>query len=324
MLVLTDDDVAALLELPPLLDVIEDAFAKQGRGEVERPRRPHFPVGFDPGGRDASAGTALTMPAYLHGAAHYATKLASVHGGNPDRGLPTVNARIALFEAGTGRAAAYIAGTDITNARTACVGGLAARELAAGPVTLALLGAGTQARWQARTIAAATDVESIRVYSPSDSKRECAADLADELGVPAEAVGTPADAVGEATVVVTATTASEPVFPGDALAPGTLVVAVGAYDPSTRELDARTIERAARVFADVPDEAAETGDVLESDLGPDDLVPFSDLFLDGPGREGETEILVVESVGSATLDAAAAEHVYERARERGVGTAIES
>ncbi|USZ69540.1 ornithine cyclodeaminase family protein [Halorussus salilacus] len=319
--VLSDSAVADCLALDDLLPVVREAFVRQGRGEVERPDRPHFPVGAGLDGPDP-AGTGLVMAAYVHGAAHYATKLVGVHEGNAERGLPTVNAQIALTEADTGLPAAYLAGTRITNARTGCIGGLAAAELAAGPVTLGLLGAGTQARWQARAVAAATDLDSIRVFSPSDSKRECAADLRAELGVAASAVDSPEDAVSGANVVVTATTSTEPVFPGSALDPGTLVVAVGAYTAEMRELDHTTFDRASRVFADVPEEVAEIGDLLGAEVDADELVSLSSVLEGDAGRSSAEEILIVESVGSAVLDAAAAEHVFERAEERGIGTEV--
>jgi alanine dehydrogenase len=316
--VLSDADVEAVLDLGSLLSVVEEAFLAQGRGAVERPERPHFPVGE--GIEDGPLGTGLTMPAYVHGDDQFATKLVAVHEGNAGRGLPTVNAQIALTDARTGRPVAYMAGNRVTNARTGCIGGLAARHLASPPVTLGLIGAGTQARWQARAVAAATDVGAVRVYSPSDSRVACAADLR-EAGVPAEPVGSPRAAVEGAGVVVTATTSAEPVFPGEALAPGAVVVAVGAYTPGMRELDAATVARAARLFADVPEEAAETGDVPER--GPADLLPLSSVFAGEAGREGASEILVVASVGSAVLDAAAAGQLHERAAAAGVGTEVE-
>ncbi|WP_115862556.1 ornithine cyclodeaminase family protein [Halorussus litoreus] len=325
--VLSDDAVADCLDLADLLAVVREAFVKQGRGEVERPDRPHFPVGAGLDGTGNSAdgphGTGLVMPAYVHGADHYATKLVGVHEGNAERGLPTVNAQIALMKAETGLPASYMAGTRITNARTGCIGGLAATELAdESPVALGILGAGTQARWQARAIAAATDLESVRVFSPSDSKAACATDLREELGLPADAVepaDSPEEAVSGANVVVTATTATEPVFPGAALDPGTLVVAVGAYSAELREVDSKTFARAARTFADVPAEVAEIGDVLESGVEQQDLTPFSEVLEGRAGRESADEIIVVESVGTAVLDAASAEHVYEQAESRGIG-----
>lgn len=324
--VLSDDDVEALLDLDALLDVCEEALVKQYHGDVERPDRPHFPVGagLDPEDPDEPRGTGLVMPAYVHGADYYATKLVGVFEGNADRGLPTVNAGVALTDAETGLPVGYLAGTRLTNARTGCIGGLAARELAADPgaVSLGVIGAGTQARWQTRAIAAATDVESVKVYSPSESRYTCVDDLERELGVPAEAVDTPREAVGGVGVVVTATTATEPVFPGDALDSGTLVVAIGAYTPGMRELDDGTIARADRMIADVPEEAIETGDFVGTDLGADDLLEFGAVLDGAVGRETDDEVIVTESVGTAVLDAAAAEHLYDLADDRELGTTV--
>ena len=318
VLVLSETNVGDLLDLKSLAPVVERALVKQGAGEVERPDRPHYPVGAGLDSPDA-LGTGLAMPAYVHGEPYFATKLVGVHPDNPDQGLPTIHAQIVLADARTGEPRAFVDGTDITNARTGCIGGLAARELAAEPVRLGVLGAGAQARWQTRAIAALTDVERVAVYSPSDSKHDCASDLRDH-GIDAEAVESPEDAVGDANVVVTATTSTEPVFPAEALDPGTLVVAVGAYTAEMQELAPGVFDRAARVFADVPEEVAGIGDVRASTLGESDLIPLSDVLDGAVGRERDDEILVVESVGSAVLDVAAASEVYDAARDAGVGT----
>lgn len=321
--VLPDGTIEALLDLEALLDVVEDALRAQGRGAVERPARPHFPVGagLDPADPDAPLGTGLVMPAYVHGDGHYATKVVGVHPGNRDRGLPTVHAQVVLADAATGRPAALLAGTTLTNARTGCIGGVSVRALRDGPVAVGVLGAGTQARWQTRAIHSAVGVESVRIYAPSDSRDDCASDLARELGRPASAVDTPAAAVENADVVVTATTATEPVFPGEALLPGTVVVAIGAYTAETQELDATTMARAGRVYADVPDEVAEIGDVVETGFDPDELVALAAL-LTGEDEPPDDEVVVVDSVGSAVLDAAAAEYVLDRAVDRDEGIEI--
>lgn len=319
--VLADEDISEILDLETLLPVIQEAFEQQGRGAVERPARPHFPVGTGIDSDDP-LGTGIAMPAYIHGAQYYTVKLVSVHAQNAARGLPTVQAQIALTDAATGVPTGYLAGTRITNARTGCIGGLAARELAATPVRLGILGAGAQARWHARAIATAVPVAEIRVYSPSESKHTCAEELGAELEIPAEAVTSPEAAVAGATVVVTATTATDPVFPGAALAPGTVVVAVGAYEAGMQELDAETMRRAARVFADNPEEVAHIGDIKNTGVDPEALIPFSDVFLTDIGRTTEEEILVVESVGTATLDAAAAEHLFSTAEQRDIGVDV--
>jgi len=324
MQVFDDDAVADLLALDDLLGVVERAFLKQGRGEVERPDRPHFPVGEGLDGRDDPAGTGLAMPAYVHGDPAYATKLASVFPGNadPEVDRPTVQAQVLLAGASDGAPLALFAGERITNARTGCIGGLAARELAAGtgPVDLAVVGAGQQARWQTRAIGATRGVNVARIYSPTpDSREACAADLRHE-GIAAEAADSAAAAVRGADVVVTATTSETPVFPGDALADGSLVVAVGAYEASMRELDRTTFERADRVFADVPEEVAAIGDVVDNGVDPARLTPLSAVFEGDAGREAADEVIVVESVGSAVLDTATANYLW---RDAGDGDGVE-
>lgn len=184
-----------------------------------------------------------------------------------------------------------------------------------------MIGAGTQARWQARAIATATDMASVGVSSPSESRRACAADLDERLDADIRAVETPA-AVADATVVVTATTSDSPVVDGAAIAPGALVVGVGAYTADMQELDAETFRRADAVVADVPAEVAETGDLRATDLSAADLVPLSSVLAGDVERESPSAFFVVDSVGSAVLDAAAAAHVYRRAEGDSVGTEV--
>lgn len=319
--VLSGEDVAAVLELEELLDAVERGLVLQSRGAVERPERPHYPIGRGLDG-DEPLGTGLVMPAYVHGSRYAVTKLVGLFEGNRDRGLPTIHGQIVVQDARTGRPEGLLEGTIVTNARTGCIGGVAVRALSDGPVSLGVLGAGTQARWQTRAIGTARAVERVRIYSPSDSKHDCAADLRAE-GFDAEAVETSAAAVRDASVVVTATTSETPVFPATELADGAVVVAIGAFTESMQELEAAVLDGAAAVYADVPAEVAETGDVIRSGLGVDDLVELGRLlggevdpppFVDGH--------VVVESVGSAVLDAVAAERLYDRALDADGGTTV--
>ncbi|MEF8841242.1 MAG: ornithine cyclodeaminase family protein [Haloarculaceae archaeon] len=321
MRVLSEGDVLGLVELETLLPELEGAFVRDYRDEVERPDRPHFPVGIGVDGREEPAGTGLTMSAYVHGAPYLATKLATVHEGNPERGLPTVQSQLALTDAETGEPLAFMNAAGVTNARTGGIGGLAAKHLANGG-TVGVLGAGVQARWQTRAIEAARGTGDVCVYSPSDSREACAADLREE-DIDARAVDSPREAVTGADVVVTATTSTEPVFPADALGEGTLVVAVGSYSAELRELSAAVFERADRVFADVPEEVADIGDLRDTGLDAADLAPLGAVFAGDAGRESPEEVVVVESVGTAVLDAAAGEYVYDAAIAADVGVDVE-
>lgn len=313
--VLTEADIAAVLDLDALLNEIERGLIKQARGEVERPDRLHYPIGTGLESDDPT-GTGLVMPAYIHGGSYFATKIVGVHEGNADRGLPTVQAQIVLTEADTGRPVAFMDGTTVTNARTGCIGGVAVRALKDGPVDLGVLGAGAQARWQTRAIGAAVDVASVRIYSPSESKNDCAKALRDD-GFDATAVDDPEEAVEDASVVVTATTSQEPVFAADALRDDAVVVAIGAYTDEMQEIEASVIESASTVYADVPSEVAGIGDLLATGLDEADLVGLGVLLAGGDQPPAGTR--VVESVGSAVLDVAAAEHIFTTAAEAGIG-----
>lgn len=322
---LTSEDVRSVVDLTELLDVIEAAFGKQAAGAVERPDRPHFPVGI---GLDAARpaeplGTGLVMPAYIHGEPYYVTKLVGVFERNPARGLPTVPAQVVVNDAETGLSLAYMDGTYVTAARTACVGGLSARALTTGPVDVTVIGAGMQGRWQAKAIDAAVEVESVTFVDLDESTLEDAVrELRSELSRPVSAAEDAGAAVSSADVVVTATTSSTPVFSGGDLTDGTVVVAIGAYTEDMQEIEADTFDRAGRVFADVPGEVAQIGDILESGLDEADLRPFATLLEDDSRPMSDDEIVVVESVGSAVMDAAAAGYVYDRAVDGDVGSEI--
>ncbi|QLG50684.1 ornithine cyclodeaminase family protein [Natrinema halophilum] len=313
--ILSESKVEQVLDIEALLPVVEDALVQQTAGNVERPERIHFPVGSGLEG-DEPLGTGIAMPAYIHGDSQFVTKLVTVNEGNETRGLPTLHAQILLTDARTGVTKALMGGTTVTNARTGCIGALAVRALAENATTLGVLGAGAQGFWQTRAINTVASLEDVRIHSPSDSRDRCAARLRDE-GIPAHAVDSARRAVDGADVVVTATTSLEPVFPADALADGALVVAIGAYEAGMQELEPEVLEQADCVFADVPTEVAEIGDLLATDLSEDDLVPLGNLLASGYTRASPSETLVVESVGTASLDAAAAQAVYERAEEAG-------
>lgn len=317
---LSDDDVESLIELPDIADVVEAAQIKQDAGAVERPERPHYPIGT--GLRDTEPlGTGLVMPAYIHGGDYFATKLVSIHEGNAEKGLPTLHAQLLLADARTGEPVSFMNASSITNARTGCIGGLAARELATEPVELAVIGAGAQARWQTLAVDALCELERVSIFSPSDSKYELAEELS-ATGITARAAESADAAVRKANTVITATTSSTPVFSADAIQNGTLIVGIGAFRADMQELESGVFDRAARVFADVPEEVAEIGDITESTLAERHLIPLGDVFEGKAGRRTEDEVLVVESVGSAVYDVATATRVYERARERGVGSDI--
>jgi alanine dehydrogenase len=236
-----------------------------------------------------------------------------------------------LFDAESGRPLALLDGASLNPFKTGAAGAVGVDALAREDATsLAVIGSGSQARGQLRTTATVRDFETVEVYSPTRENRErFAAEMDDELDASVRAVDSSGEAVTDADVVVTATTASEPVFDGDDLADGAHVTAMGQYHPEKREVDAATVARAtyvpdlrARVTQDAGsfiaalDEGAIEEDHVHAELG--EVVAS-----EAPGRRSRSEVTMFDSGGTGIETIAAAHMLYERARDAGLGESIE-
>jgi len=169
---------------------------------------------------------------------------------------------------------------------------------------LALLGAGVQARAHLEVLRHVRQFEEVRVWN---HHREKAEQFAAEHGIKAMKVE---DAVREADVIVTATSAREPILKGEWLKPGTHVNAVGASRPDWRELDDDVMKNV--VIVDSYEGAQnESGDVIGSGAK-----PFAELgeILNGTRRVEPGATTIFKSLGMAVEDVAAAKLVYEASR----------
>jgi ornithine cyclodeaminase len=314
-LVLTHDEVERLLPMRECVDVMEDALGALALGHMHLPLR----MVVRPPGEDSFLGLMPTHRSQPD--AVYALKVIVVAPDNPQRGLDAHQGAVMLFDGETGEVRAVMNASAITAIRTAAVSGVATRHLArADARRLAILGSGVQAKAHLEAMRCVRDFDEVRVYSPN---REHAA----SLGV--DVAGSAEEAVRDADVVVTATTAREPVLFREWLKPGAHVNAVGACFPTTRELDGDLV--AASVFVVDRRESAENeaGDyVLALDEGKIKRGhihgELGDVLIGtAPGRRNDEEITVFESLGLAIEDLAAAQHVLRKAEEQGVGTRVE-
>ena len=180
-----------------------------------------------------------------------------------------------------------------------------------------------QARSHLEALPHVRDFERVRICSRTPEHAQALAAEA-ETPFPVEAVGTVEAALHDADVVVTATSAREPVLELGWLASGAHVNAVGSSIPTTRELDTATMASAA-LFCDARESLVnEAGDYLLAEQGPERIRAELGEVLIGAakGRRAPDELTVFKSLGLAVEDLAAAEHVYKRARAEGLGTAV--
>jgi len=318
---LARSDLQRLLPVSGVIDRLRAAFEAHAAGRLTLPARQHL---------EALGGIVLTMAcAGLEG--RLGIKTVSVFRENPSRGLPRVLATYALHDGETGALLALMDGGYLTAVRTAATSALAATFLARPEASrVGVFGTGVQARFHLEALRARFPlVEALAVGRTPDRAAAFARAVERELGLPVRAAAAAEDLLAAADIVVTATTAGAPVVAGRLLRPGQCVLAVGAFTPGTRELDTEAIRRA-RVFVDTWDGAlTEAGDVLlpleEGTIEKRHLLgELGDLVAGRvPGRQGDAEITVFKSVGSALEDLAAANLAYDGAVAAGLGQAID-
>ena len=135
-------------------------------------------------------------------------------------------------------------------------------------------------------------------------------------------------AVRDADVVVTATSAREPIVSHAWFSPGTHINAVGSSIPTAREIDSATMA-AASLFIDRRESTLnESGDYLmaarEGAIGPESLrAELGDVLIGrAPGRQAEGELTLFKSLGLAVEDLAAAHLAVDGARAAGLGQSV--
>jgi len=228
---------------------------------------------------------------------------------------------VVLFALEVARVEAVLEADRLGQLRTAAASAVAATRLArAGAGSLGVIGCGRQAASHVAAIRdAMSGIEKTAVYcrDPDRLERFCA-----EHGCePAESSRDAA----ECDVVVTATTSRDPVLRGEWLRPGAFVCAVGANDPSARELDNVVLERATFVCTDSRDVAQlEAGDMIEPvERGALDWLEVHELqdVVAGEltGRAADDDIVLFKSNGIPAWDVAVAARVVELAREQNAG-----
>ncbi len=298
-----------LLDLDRLIERLAAAFVELSAGRASVPPRI--------AARSAD-GLLGVMPGYLDGILE--TKLVSVFPHNHDRGLPSHQALIALFDAVNGTPLAVMDGTYITAARTGAATAVSTRELARPDArVLAVLGAGVQGRSHLQTHTRLRDFSEIRVASRD---QEHARTLAAEFG--ATVADSFEDAARGADVVCFCTDATAPFSDPDWFRPGAHVTSVGSsaggpeLDPGTiRAADLLVVEHrdafkpypggAHELQGLDPGAAAELGEVISGIR---------------PGRTSPEQLTVYKSMGHAVEDAVAADLVYSAARAQGAGTEV--
>ncbi len=281
------------LSMPAAIDALQEAFrtldpeASPLRSNMETP-----------------AGSLLLMPA--SGSAGVGVKLVTLTPGNPDVGLPFINAVYVLFDASTQVPEAVIDGAALTALRTAAVSGFATRALANDDAQrLVVFGTGVQATSHLEAMCTVRPIVHVTVVSRDPARAAAFAGMARRRGVKASA-GVP-NSVADADLVCTCTTSDSPLFDGKLLPPGAHVNAVGTHLATARELDSATIRRAKVVVETRATALVEAGELViaieEGAIEPTHVcADLRELASGAMVRTSHDDVTVFKSVGLAFED----------------------
>jgi len=316
MLILREDDVRQVLTMPEAIDALAVAFRDWAEGHSQNIPRQRIVM------REAG-GVLHVLPAVVPELDALGFKAYTAFAGG-------VRFAVHLYRASTGELLALIEADWLGRMRTAAASGLATKLLARQDAhVLGMIGAGGQAKTQIQAIAAVRSLDRALVWSRDRAKLEdfCAR-MAQQTGVRVEPTATAEGAIRPADVVVTATTARDPVMQGDWLAAGTHVNAMGSNWANRREIDDSCVLRADLIVADsVAQAKIEAGDLIipidEGKLGWDRVHELRDVVAGAlPGRQNAPQITLFKSLGIGLEDVAVAARIYALARERGLGQEV--
>ncbi len=322
ILILTHTEVEHLLPMAECIPVMEKAMAALAKGQVHNPLRM---VVRPP----EAVGLMGLMPSYIGGDdAAYGLKAVCVFPQNSAQGKDAHQGSVMLFSAETGELLALMNASAITAIRTAAVSGVATKLLAREEAgDLAILGTGIQAHSHLAAMAATRPIRRCRVASRDFAHaQKFAAEMKTRFAFPIEPVETAEAAIRGADLIVTATTAREPIVKREWISAGAHLNVVGSSIPTTREVDGATMA-AASLFVDRRESTLhEAGDYLfaaqEGAIGPEHIkAELGELVLGTKvGRVARDEITLFKSLGLAVEDLAAAQWVYKQAVAQKAGT----
>lgn len=230
--------------------------------------------------------------------------------GNVEKGLTNHQSSVCLFDPDTGELSAIVAGNYLTAVRTAASSAVSIAHLARkDSKVLGMVGAGHQSTFQVRAAVEQRDFEKIVAWNPHPEMLPRLAELARELKVDFEAVDQ--QRLGrEADVIITITSAFEPLLMRDWIKPGTHLACMGTDTKGKMEVDAELLARAT-VFTDEIAQSISIGEsqhaIQKGLITEDQITPIGDVIKgDHLGRSSEDEVTLFDGTGVGLQDLAVA------------------
>lgn len=237
----------------------------------------------------------------------YSFKYVNGHPSNPARGYQTVTAFGVLADVDNGYPTFLSEMTLLTALRTAATSAMVAKHLARpDSATMAMIGTGSQAEFQALGFRGLLGVNTLRVYDIDPQAMDKLERNLRPLGFQITVCDSVDEAVEGADIITTCTAdkAQNTILHDSQVRPGVHLNAVGGDCPGKTELDPSILDRST-VFVEFPPQTRIEGEIQQK---PDDfpVVEFWQVLTGAvSGRRTAEEITLFDSVGFAIADGSA-------------------
>ena len=244
----------------------------------------------------------------------YGFKYVNGHPSNTRQGLQTVTAFGLLADVATGYPVMLSEMTILTALRTAATSAMAAKWLAPkGSTTMAMIGNGTQAEFQALAFKASCGIKEVRLYDIDPAATEkCARNLAGR-GLTVTSCRSAEEAMMGAQIITTCTADKQyaTILTDNMVGAGVHINGVGGDCPGKTELHPDILMRSG-IFVEYPPQTRIEGEIQQ--LDPDH--PVTELWQviagEAEGRKDARQITLFDSVGFAIEDFSALRYVHSR------------
>ena len=307
-----------------LIPVIEDAFKSLSLGKTVMPPILRVDIEKYHGESDVKA-------AYIEGLDSFAVKVASGFFDNPKLGLPSSNGLMILLDSQTGVIKSVLLDKGyLTDVRTAIAGAIASKYLSnSNSSTVAIVGAGIQARMQLEALTLVRDIKNVNVWSRDIKKAHAYIEnVGKNINLNFQAFDNINEVVKTADILITTTPSKKPLIDFSALPKGIHITAMGSDAEEKNELNPNIIKNC---DAYVPDSQAQTSilgelnHAIKNNLIKNDMI-FNDLgkIILNPelGRKNNDDITVVDLTGTGVQDTAIARYAYAIADKKKLGIII--
>ena len=319
--VLSEAVVREIITLELAFDAVSDALKSVANEEASI--MPVVLADGAPEGAMFGVKTATHLSAGLLG-----LKVGSYFPGNHARGTPNHGSTTLLLDGETGLPKALVSAGYLNGLRTAAANAVAVDRLAReDAAVLGVIGAGHQAEFEVRAVAARRSLQRVKVWSRTPASAEHLCQRLGDLELEVVAVEDARHAVEGCDIVTTVTPARQILVEAGWVAPGTHISAMGSDTGGKQELDPELMRRAT-AFADQPSQSVRIGEFQHAAaaqlLTAESITPMGAVLLgQHPGRTSPDEITVFDSSGVAPQDLHVAAAVLREATARGRALTID-